>query len=827
MTLQTLLRATGVLLCMTFVAQTAQAAHYLVEKGEARADIIIAPDAPPIVRLAAQDLQTYVARMTGATLPIVTQPAADVHVYVGRSRFTDSLGIDVADLDHDAYVMKSGDNWLALIGRDRAFEPPEPWMRRPGQLAEINQQWDKASGGTFAYPHTQLYKQYNKDLDIWEHDEKGSFCAVSDFLRAQGVRWYLPTALGEIVPKRTSIELPSVDKTVRPDFAMRYPYQWSHHFGHITPERNSEVLWQLRMGFNTGRDIIGLCMPTHGINAAHARQEIRDAHPEYFMLLNGERELYRYGVDRPGLTQDIADVGRPCLSSEGLLEQNVAFLRAVFDVYDEPGFSVQPQDGYGSLCQCDLCAGKNTPQLGWYGQLSNYVWGYIDRLAREVIKTHPDRKLNCFAYTSFRQPPTNVDTLPPNVLVGIAQGRGYFVNERARSDMLKLRQAWLDKLPAGSKQIMIGDYYLHARPESVHTGLPAYMPHIIAEDLQSLKGISLGDFIEVYRTVDSMVDMAVTHLNLYVTARCWWDADLDVDALLDDYYANFYGPARNEMKAFVEYGEKHFDAMRSDGEKITTALKLLDAAKKAAPAGSVYAKRIALVVDYTEPMTRRSAQLTVARDDTPTIRTAWESIGKLTVDGKLDDPYWAGVQRHRLKDLVDGGKPEVPGYFMVIWSEDNMCFAIHCDEPDTPNMPVAGSMHDDPSLWNGDAVEMLIETQLNNYYQIAINPAGTVVDLDRSGGAFNLLWSSQAQVATHIGDGYWSAEVRIPYVDEGQFEVDPNNGLAGKKPSATYPWYFNVCRQRIRSGGNDLTAYWPTGKPNFHDVSKFAQLLVK
>ena len=54
--------------------------------------------------------------------------------------------------------------------------------------------------------------------------------------------------------------------------------------------------------------------------------------------------------------------------------------------------------------------------------------------------------------------------------------------------------------------------------------------------------------------------------------------------------------------------------------------------------------------------------------------------------------------------------------------------------------------------------------------------------------------------------------------------VDPLHDLTGKRPTETYPWYFNVCRQRIRPAGNDLWAFSPTGKKHFHDVMKFARL---
>ena len=66
--------------------------------------------------------------------------------------------------------------------------------------------------------------------------------------------------------------------------------------------------------------------------------------------------------------------GYPCLSSEGLFESTVKYARTVFDIYPEkPTIGIMPQDAYVSLCQCELCKGKDTPERGWNGILSDYV----------------------------------------------------------------------------------------------------------------------------------------------------------------------------------------------------------------------------------------------------------------------------------------------------------------------------------------------------------------------------------------------------------------------------------------------------------------------
>ena len=83
------------LISLSFAPAAAQAADpFLVENGESRAEIIIAESPARSTRLAAAELQTYVAKISGARLPIETKPSADVpvQIYVGESTHAAKFG---------------------------------------------------------------------------------------------------------------------------------------------------------------------------------------------------------------------------------------------------------------------------------------------------------------------------------------------------------------------------------------------------------------------------------------------------------------------------------------------------------------------------------------------------------------------------------------------------------------------------------------------------------------------------------------------------------------------------------------------------------------
>ncbi|MFN2352412.1 MAG: DUF4838 domain-containing protein, partial [Kiritimatiellia bacterium] len=69
-----------------------------------------------------------------------------------------------------------------------------------------------------------------------------------------------------------------------------------------------------------------------------------------------------------------------------------------------------PQDGLRN-CRCEQCAGKSASEL---------VWGFIDRVARDLYTTHPDRLITGGAYASYQRPPASIERFSPNVTVFIS-----------------------------------------------------------------------------------------------------------------------------------------------------------------------------------------------------------------------------------------------------------------------------------------------------------------------------------------------------------------------------------------------------------------------
>ena len=797
--------------CNTLLAQPA-----IVQDGEANAEIVVAEQSPRTTRLAAWELQDYVRKISGAELPIVHAPTDEVAVqlYVGQSAHTDRLGVSNEGLTNGAYRIVSGGNWLVLTGDDSDFQPIEPYTRIRNDRGsdEMITAWDEISDSLWGHPMANAFKMRLRHVDkdyeqapegmvLWAYDERGSYNAVCALLRDWGVRWYMPGELGEVVPTQKTIALPEVDRTVHPDIPIRAN---NIRFG-VHDRRLS--IWGMRLGM---RHAYGIGW-AHGLNGVTSRDELKRTHPEYYALYSGKRETdYRGG-------------GKQCLSTRGLLMQTVAYARTLFDHYNHDIVNVQPADGYTSLCQCQYCEGRDSPHRTYRASMSDYVWGFTIRVANEIAKTHPDKKISNLAYNLFRLPPENTDKLPDNVVVSITGARRPTEDRpQQRADIRELRSAW-DQV-SDNRMLNFENYPLTARGY----WLPAFTPHTNGPSVNAVKGMFLGENIQpsAHRF---MQHAAFNSFKFYFTFRMYWGGkDQDVDALLNEFYGLFYGPAEQQMKSFYEYCEANWRDMRKEKAKADKALALFAEARERVSDGSVYARRLDVLGEYLDNLAARSKQIAKEqqRENVPSVQM-WRGAQDVKIDGHLDDTYWREMPGGRggsLREMRTGRRPQFGTTFKVAWGGDSIYFAIRCEETPDNTVNIGTDRDEDAAIWMGDAVEILLETEQNSYYQIAINPAGAIADLNRTGGQKMFRWDSQAEVATHIGEDYWTAEVRIPVIKTTN---DPFHQVVGRRPLTSLPWYFNVCRQRIRENGREFSGLSPTGEASFHVPSRFAKLYYK
>ena len=756
---------------------------WIVKDGQPMAAIVIAPEPKRLVKLAAEEMQEHIEKISGAKLPILQKPDPKfpATIYIGRSAGTDALGVTNEGLKDDAFRMVSGPDYLVLQGKDFAFvpEPKDLWPDKRNAIPAAQARWQEVTGRPWILPTRKAAVSFNPATNTNMYDESGSMNAVYQYLRSLGVRWYMPGELGRVTPKMASIPLPQLDETVTPGFPLRN-LLW---YNYTLPTRN-DVLWGRRIGLNSGYKILGAGMTVHGMRLVMYDEKMMKEHPEYYAVISGKRVP-----------------PQSCFSSEGLFQDTVKMGREIFDKLGEPAFSVWPLDGY-VRCECEECSGKSDSDL---------VFGFLDRVAKELYKTHPDRLVTGGAYSAYRLPPESINKFSPNVAIFLAYQRPALDDpQKWKKFSDNYLEAWIKKLPEGRFIFNSNNLYVGV----IH-------PHSYVREIRARKGRSLGDMNEVKRSRDQQWQFpGLTHLNLYVNASLLWNPDQNLDALLDEYFALFYGPAKDKAKEAFVFAEAHYGGKGKVNlaleDKIEFAQKLL-AAKEVA-GETIYGNRIQVILDDLGTVDDLRKALAIqqegqARKDVPII------VGK-----NQEGP--GEPQTYSLKVLRSNEEPEDKTTFQVSWEDNALVFDILCMDPDMENLSVSRD------VYSGDSVAILLEPsgqEFGDYYHIEINPDGEVADAARVGGLVRSIgagteWNAQAKVTTEKGKDFWRVKVKIPVVDESLGNTDPRNFVVGSRPTEDAPWFLNVGRSRIRGEEKIAFIFSPT-KKGFHEQDKFARLI--
>lgn len=172
--------------------------------------------------------------------------------------------------------------------------------------------------------------------------------------------------------------------------------------------------------------------------------------------------------------------------------------------------------------------------------------------------------------------------------------------------------------------------------------------------------------------------------------------------------------------------------------------------------------------------------------------------GKITIDGKLDEPSWETAQY--LDDFrlpVSHEKPASRSAARFLWDDEHLYLAVVMQDLDV----YAAHKEHDSRTWEDDVAEVFLKPSdhAHCYYEIHINPLNTTLDLlipRRGAGSLGRFtpWESGIQSAVMVKgtlnnwrdrDKGWLVEAAIPLK---AFAKDT------PKPQLGDRWRFAVCR---------------------------------
>jgi hypothetical protein len=349
-------------------------------------------------------------------------------------------------------------------------------------------------------------------IGLYGESDQSSSYAIYELLDRLGCRWFMPSELGEEIPHRSTLVFPVLDFSGAPGTLFRNIWY-------------ADADFKRRVRSSAGYD------DSHYIAAGHALEgyvtkEQREQHPEWRAIIGGKPDPMRLKWSNPGVQQAVADA-----------------IIARLDKQYVPSISISPYDG-ASFDESDDTkwdAGDTDPVMGGPSITDRYV-KFCNIIAEKVTKKYPNVKLGFLAYAQYTQPPLR-EKLHPNLVpmfAPINYCRAHAITDDcpSRSRMKAMIEAWGKAAPGG---VAYYNYMFNLAEYSA----PYPMIHQMKEELPIIYANNVK-----YWMPEGMSNFEQVLPGLYLTIRKAWNPQADSDAILNEFFARFYGAAEKPMRKY-------------------------------------------------------------------------------------------------------------------------------------------------------------------------------------------------------------------------------------------------------------------------------------
>jgi hypothetical protein len=494
------------------------AALTLVKDGQPVSVIVVAKEASDSALKGADELQYFLNKMSGATVPIVTDDDANAAnaealILVGPSGLTKDLGVKGTTSVHAGYIIKTMGNALVIVGDD---------------------------GGT---------------------QRTGTLFGVYGFLQGQlECQWIWPGVTGEYAPKQATIEVGELDIEDEPVVKRRH-MRLVYRKGFEKAERlfdmsvtdklgaeEQEWYTRMRMG-RTVPNLSGHSFTVWWDKYGQTNPEIFALHPDGTREPKGRKDFVKMDVANPAFWD---------IQIEEFKKKHEANPE-----YHE--LACCDNDGSGGFCTCDLCKAwdlttDNLPQKtldtldqelvdelkvgedGIPNCLSARYAKWYNELARRVREVDPEGVVTGNGYTRFREIPLGV-TLEPNIVI---RYHGLCNAPTTPARRAYDRRDYLGWAAPGVKMAIRSN-----APHYCENGMPFSVARENAEDIQFALDHGL-----YWLEFDSMLGhWASWGPSYYVLIRQAWEGnDMNVEDIINEWYSGF-GPVERQVRSYYDFWE--------------------------------------------------------------------------------------------------------------------------------------------------------------------------------------------------------------------------------------------------------------------------------
>jgi hypothetical protein len=354
---------------------------------------------------------------------------------------------------------------------------------------------------------------------------RGTMYGVYGFLDKLGCRWF--TREVSRIPKMATLRVGPLDETQRPAFEYREPF-FTEAFEKNWAARNRVNGASMKLDESTGGKVTYNPF-VHSFNLMIPAEKYFRLHPEYFSLIEGRRRAER---------------GQLCLTNPALLRESVKNVLGWIQEHPEAKIISVSQNDWVGWCECDNCQRVEAEEGGVH---SGPLLRFVNALAAEIEKKHPDKLIDTLAYMYTEDPPAKVKPRP-NVRIrlcpmGACQSHPYEKCPRNAYFMKNLR-AW--------SKITNQLYIWHYNTDFSHYLQPFPNFDELAADIPMYKRYGVvGLFLQGAYPPGGGGENA--ELRSYVMARLLWDPHTDADREVNDFLAAVYGRAAGHMRAYYDW----------------------------------------------------------------------------------------------------------------------------------------------------------------------------------------------------------------------------------------------------------------------------------
>ena len=273
-------------------------------------------------------------------------------------------------------------------------------------------------------------------------------------------------------------------------------------------------------------------------------------HPEYYSLVNGKRVGGQ-------------ETGQLCLTNPDVVKLAVdAVERWIQENPTATIFSVTQNDN-GRSCQCDKCKAVDAEE----GSPSGLMLRFVNQVADEIAKTHPDKLIDTFAYWYTEQPP-KITVPRPNVRVRLCpitccEFHDYEKCEKNKAFMERFR-GW-DKI---TDTLYIWHYAFDFRH---HMQPFPDLDQLVASIRMYQRCGVRGVFVQGKEGNDRVY---MRNLKSYLLSKLLWNPKADAKAIINDFMNGYYGKAGKPIgelvsmfQEIVAKGEHPRQLLRRSGQR--------------------------------------------------------------------------------------------------------------------------------------------------------------------------------------------------------------------------------------------------------------------